>query len=120
MGYKFKPNKSVAKRFMVTGTGKLKRGKGFHSHLMSARDAAQRRGLHRDAILFEGHAKNMRDMMGIKGERPGKVKHDRKVRAIAAAKAAKAGAAAPAAKSNKPPLGQRTKAKKAALAAAGK
>ena len=95
MGYKFKPNKSVAKRFRVTGTGKLKRSKGFHSHLMSARDAKQRRGLHRDAILHEGHARNMRDLMGLKKLKPAKVAHDRKVRAFAAKKAAKA--AAPAA-----------------------
>ncbi len=92
MGYKFKPNKSVAKRFRVTGTGKLKRSKGFHSHLMSARDAKKGRDVHRDAILHEGHAKNMREFMGIKGKRPAKVAHDRKVRAIAAKKAAAAAA----------------------------
>jgi large subunit ribosomal protein L35 len=92
MGYKFKPNKSIAKRFRVTGTGKLKRAKGFHSHLMSARDAKQRRGLHRDDILPEGHAKNMRAMMGISGRRPGKVKHDRAVKAVAAKKATAAAA----------------------------
>ena len=85
MGYKFKPNKSVAKRFRVTGTGKLKRGKGFHSHLMSARSAKKRRDLHRDAILFEGHARNMREMMGIKGLSPGRVAHRRRVLAARAA-----------------------------------
>lgn len=98
MGYKFKPNKSVAKRFKVTGTGKLKRSKGFHSHLMSARDAKKCRDVHRSAILAEGHAKNMREFMGIKGKRPAKVVHDRKVRAIAAAKAAKASGTPVAAK----------------------
>lgn len=96
MGYKFKPNKSVAKRFRVTGTGKLKRGKGFHSHLMSARDAKKRRDLHRDAILFEGHARNMREMMGLRKLKPAKVAHERRIRA---AKAAKAGSSAPAATS---------------------
>jgi large subunit ribosomal protein L35 len=92
MGYKFKPSKSVSKRFKVTGTGKLKRAKCFHTHLMSVRDAKMRRGLHRDEILFEGHARNMRDLMGIKGRRPGKVKHDREVARIAREKAAKASA----------------------------
>lgn len=93
MGYKFKPNKSVAKRFRVTGTGKLKRSKGFHSHLMSARDAKQRRGLHRDDVLHEGHARNMRDMMGIKKLKPAKVTHNRKAREVAEKKAAAAGVA---------------------------
>lgn len=89
MGYKFKPNKSVAKRFRVTGTGKLKRGKGFHSHLMSARDAKKRRDLHRDAILFEGHARNMREMMGLRKLKPAKVAHERRIRAMKAARAGK-------------------------------
>jgi large subunit ribosomal protein L35 len=94
MGYKFKPNKSVAKRFRVTGTGKLKRAKGFHTHLMSARDAKKSRDVHRDAILPEGHARNMREMMGLKKLKPAKVAHDRKVRAAKAAKKALASAAA--------------------------
>lgn len=94
MGYKFKPNKAVAKRFRVTGTGKLKRGKGFHTHLMSARTAKKSRDVHRDAILFEGHARNMREMMGIKGLRPGRIAHNRRVLATKAAKEAAAGAKA--------------------------
>src|SRR5829696_8343090 len=60
MGYKFKPKKAVAKRFKVTKTGKLKRHHSFTSHLMSARSANKRRKLRRSAILFEGHARNMR------------------------------------------------------------
>lgn len=94
MGYKYKPNKSVAKRFRVTGTGKLKRSKGFHSHLMSARDAKKGRDVHRAAILHEGHARNMREMMGLKKLKPAKVAHDRRVRAVKAAKKALASAAA--------------------------
>ena len=39
MAYKFKPNKSVVKRFRVTKTGKLKRSHSFTSHLMSSRPA---------------------------------------------------------------------------------
>ena len=47
MGYKYKPNKSVAKRFKVSKTGKLKRHHCFTSHLMSARPANKRRKLRR-------------------------------------------------------------------------
>ena len=65
MGYKFKPNKAVAKRFKVTKTGKLKRHHAFTSHLMSARPAKTRRKLRRSAVLFEGLARNMRELMGI-------------------------------------------------------
>jgi large subunit ribosomal protein L35 len=87
MGYKFKPNKSVAKRFKVTKTGKLKRHHGFTSHLMSARSANKRRGLRKPEVVFEGHARNMRRMMGIAGKHPAKVAHQRRERAAAAAKA---------------------------------
>lgn len=70
MAYKFKPNKSVAKRFRVTATGKLKRGHSLTSHLRSARTPKKKRELRRPAILFEGHAKNMRKLMGISGKSP--------------------------------------------------
>jgi large subunit ribosomal protein L35 len=94
MGYKFKPNKSVAKRFKVTGTGKLKRGSGKRSHLQSARDAKTRRQLRKPEVLHEGHARNMRLMMGISGKRPNQIAHDRKLDAEAMAEA---GVEAPAA-----------------------
>jgi len=81
MGYKFKPNKSVRKRVRLTGTGKLKTGHGFHSHLMSARNAAQRRRIRRPAIMFEGHARNMRKMLGVSGIHPGKIRHERELAA---------------------------------------
>ena len=77
MGYKFKPAKAVAKRFKVTKTGKLKRHHAFTSHLMSARPAKRRRKLRRPAILFEGHARNMRAMMGISHLKPAQTEHER-------------------------------------------
>ena len=93
MAYKYKPNKSVAKRFKVTGTGKLKRRHTLSTHLRSARDAKKKRHLGRPAILNEGHARNMREMMGIKGTRPGRTRHLRALKAAAAKKAALTAAA---------------------------
>ena len=77
MGYKFKPSKSAAKRFRVTTTGKLKRNHSFTSHLMSSRPANKRRKLRRPAVLFEGHARNMRKLMGISHLGPARVAHER-------------------------------------------
>jgi len=77
MGYKFKPSKSAAKRFRVTKTGKLKRNHSFTSHLMSSRPANKRRKLRRPAVLFEGHARNMRKLMGISHLNPARVEHER-------------------------------------------
>jgi large subunit ribosomal protein L35 len=83
MGYKFKPSKSAAKRFRVTKTGKLKRNHSYTSHLMSARPANKRRKLRRPAVLFEGHARNMRKLMGISRLHPAQVEHDRGLEAKA-------------------------------------
>jgi large subunit ribosomal protein L35 len=77
MGYKFKPNKSVVKRFRVTKTGKLKRGGGKRRHLMSRRDAKTRRQQRRPFMLHEGHALNMRAFMGLSGLKPKRVAHKR-------------------------------------------
>lgn len=83
MGYKFKPAKAVKKRFKVTKTGKLKRHHAYTSHLMSARPAKTRRKLRRSAILFEGLARNMRQLMGISHLKPGQIAHERAQKATA-------------------------------------
>ncbi len=70
MGYKFKPNKAIAKRFRVSATGKLKRGHSLTSHLRSARTAKKKRELRRPEVLFEGIARNMRKLMGVGGKHP--------------------------------------------------
>jgi len=85
MGYKYKPSKSVAKRFKVTKTGKVKGRHGFHSHLMSSRPANRRRKLRKPQLLHEGHARNMRRFMAVSALKPNKIAHDR---ALAAKKEA--------------------------------
>lgn len=87
MAYKFKPNKSVAKRFKVSKTGKLKRHHSLTSHLRSSRPSKKKRELRRSEVLFEGHARNMRRFMGISGVKPARIRHEREQKAIAAAKA---------------------------------
>ncbi|HEX5244940.1 MAG TPA: 50S ribosomal protein L35 [Tepidisphaeraceae bacterium] len=81
MSYKYKPNKSVAKRFRVTKTGKVKHNHSFTSHLMSSRPAKRRRKLRRASVLHEGHARNMRLFMGLSKLKPKKIAHDRAVAA---------------------------------------
>ena len=83
MGYKQKPNKSVAKRFKVSKTGKLKRHHAYTSHLMSARSANKRRKLRKPAVLAEGLARNMRRLMGLSKLKPSRTAHEK---ALAAAK----------------------------------
>lgn len=78
MGYKYKPNKGCAKRFKVTATGKVKRRGTFSTHLRSVRDGNMKRRLGRPAILFEGHARNVRYYLGVSKLKPAKVEHERK------------------------------------------
>jgi large subunit ribosomal protein L35 len=90
MAYKFKPSKSVAKRFKITKTGKVKRHHCLTSHLMSSRSGNKRRKLRKSAILAEGHARNMRRYMGLSKLKPNKVAHERALRAAEQAKTAQA------------------------------
>ena len=77
MGYKFKPNKGVAKRMKLTATGKLKHRHEKNSHLRSRRGSALKRRLGRPGVLAEGHSRNMRKFLGVTGTRPNKIAHER-------------------------------------------
>lgn len=70
MAYKYKPNKAMKKRFTVSANGKIKHGHSYTSHLRSARTSKRKRHLRKLSVLFEGHAKNMREFMGLRGLRP--------------------------------------------------
>ena len=48
---KQKTNKSVTKRFRVTGTGKLKRNKSNKRHLLSGRTSKRKRQLRQPEII---------------------------------------------------------------------
>ena len=80
MAYKLKPKKAVSRRFRVTATGKLKHRREKNSHLRSGRTAGLKRRLGRAAVLHEGHARNMREFMGVKGKRPNQVVHERQIK----------------------------------------
>lgn len=77
MGYKFKPNKGVAKRMRLTKTGKLKHRHEKNSHLRSGRTAKTKRRLGRAGVLAEGHSRNMRRFLGKTGRRPHQIAHER-------------------------------------------
>ena len=84
---KYKPNKGMKKRFRVSATGKVLHNHMFTSHLRSSRTSKRIRHLRKAAVLFEGHAKNMRRYMGVQKLRPAKIVHDRKLAAAEAAAA---------------------------------
>ena len=49
---KIKTNRSAAKRFKVTGTGKLKRNKAYKRHILTKKSAKTKRNL-RHAVITD-------------------------------------------------------------------
>jgi large subunit ribosomal protein L35 len=66
--FKLKTRKSAAKRFKVSGTGKVMRRKGWKGHLLSGKNATRRRRLSGAVELTRDNLENARQMMpyGIK------------------------------------------------------
>jgi large subunit ribosomal protein L35 len=61
---KLKTRKTAAKRFSVTGTGKLMHGKTGLNHLMRKKDHNRRRNLLAGSTLDKGNEVRISHMMG--------------------------------------------------------
>jgi large subunit ribosomal protein L35 len=59
-----KTRRSVAKRFKVTGNGKVKRHKAFRSHLMEAKSPKQKRNLRKSTTLSKADEKRVLKGLG--------------------------------------------------------
>ncbi|HNU84682.1 MAG: 50S ribosomal protein L35 [Pseudomonadota bacterium] len=57
---KQKTHKGASKRFSLTGTGKVKRKKAFHSHILTKKTTKRKRNLRKSTIL------DARDTKGVK------------------------------------------------------
>jgi len=60
---KLKTRKAAAKRFRVTGTGKIMRRKAFKNHLLQHKTANKKRNLSKMAVVGECDAENVRLML---------------------------------------------------------
>ena len=56
---KMKTSRAAAKRFKVTGTGKLKRNKAYKSHILTKKTAKRKRGLRKATTLTSADLKRM-------------------------------------------------------------
>jgi large subunit ribosomal protein L35 len=54
---KLKTHKGAAKRFRVTGTGKVKRGHSHARHILTKKDAKRKRNLDIDVIMSPADSK---------------------------------------------------------------
>ena len=60
---KMKTSRSAAKRFKVTGTGKLKRAKAYKSHILTKKSTKRKRNLRQAAITDATNVKNMKKIV---------------------------------------------------------
>ena len=60
---KMKTSKSAAKRFKVTGTGKLKRAKAYKSHILTKKSTKRKRNLRQATITDATNVKNMKKVL---------------------------------------------------------
>ena len=60
MSHKMKNHKSLAKRFKVTGTGKLIYNKGGKTHLMRKKNPKHKRTLRQEGLLTPAIEKRLR------------------------------------------------------------
>ena len=59
---KIKTNRAAAKRFKVTGTGKLKRNKAYKSHILTKKSTKRKRNLRQATITDATNVKNMKKL----------------------------------------------------------
>ncbi|MHB8293535.1 MAG: 50S ribosomal protein L35 [Acidimicrobiales bacterium] len=62
---KMKTDKGAAKRFKVTGTGKLMRRKANRNHLLEKKPSKRTRRLGREAEVTGGDARQVRRLLGL-------------------------------------------------------
>ena len=60
---KIKTNRAAAKRFKVTGTGKLKRSKANKRHILTKKTTKTKRNLRKAAIVDATNVKNMKKIL---------------------------------------------------------
>lgn len=56
---KMKTHRGAAKRFKLTGSGKVKRNKAYKSHILTKKSAKRKRGLRESTILTSADNKRM-------------------------------------------------------------
>jgi large subunit ribosomal protein L35 len=62
---KMKTNRGAAKRFKVTGTGKIKRVKAYGSHLLTSKSRKRKRSLRQATTVSQAEKGRVKRMLGI-------------------------------------------------------
>ena len=60
---KMKTSRAAAKRFKVTGTGKLKRSKAYKQHILTKKSTKKKRELRKPVMTNSTNVKNMKKIL---------------------------------------------------------
>ena len=60
---KMKTKRAAAKRFKVTGTGKLVRNKAYKSHILTKKTTKRKRNLRKSTLVDDTNVKTMKKIM---------------------------------------------------------
>jgi large subunit ribosomal protein L35 len=60
---KIRTNRAAAKRFKITGTGKIVRAKANKSHILTKKAPKRKRGLRQDTVVNAINVKSIKRMM---------------------------------------------------------
>ncbi len=60
---KLKTHRGAAKRFKVTGTGKIIRNKAYRRHLLTGKPSKRTRSLRKDALVHEAQLENIKKLL---------------------------------------------------------
>ena len=60
---KLKTKRGAAKRFKITGSGKVKRSKAYASHLLSSKTTKQKRRLRKNVVVNKRDSRNVKRLI---------------------------------------------------------
>ena len=60
---KMKTSRAAAKRFKVTGSGKLVRNKAYKSHILTKKSQKRKRNLRKATVLDQTNVKSMKKIL---------------------------------------------------------
>lgn len=63
---KIKTHRGAAKRFSLTKSGRIKRGKAYKSHILTKKETKRKRSLRQTGYIAEVEAKKIRELIPYK------------------------------------------------------
>lgn len=62
---KVKTRRCAAKRFSLTGRGKIKRAKAYGSHMLTHKSTKRKRALRKNTLVSDADARRVRRMLNV-------------------------------------------------------